>query len=167
MRLRHAPFKPERGKRFLNRVHCQEACTRSYKGHLLCAHKLNLCLSEPFRSALRAAEREKHMRRTMLAAVISFGAAVGVAQAQVPGTNLGTPQTQPQPGGGVAAGPGAPTSATQAAPGNSMDPSRGAPPAGGGTAAPGGDTSTGSPTLTPGGAITPGTPATRGSNSGG
>jgi hypothetical protein len=107
------------------------------------------------------------MRRTMLVAVSVLGAAIGAAQAQVPGTNLGTPQTQPQPGGGVAVGPGAPTSATRMAPGNSVDQSRGAPPAGSGTAVIGGGTGTGSPTLTPGGAITPGTPATRGSNSGG
>lgn len=107
------------------------------------------------------------MRRAMLVAVIGLGTAIGAAQAQVPGTNLGTPQTQPQPGGGVAAGPGAPTSADRMAPGNSMDPSRGAPPAGGGAATTGGNTGTNSPSLTPGGAITPGSPTTRGSNSGG
>ena len=98
------------------------------------------------------------MRRIMLVAVSGLGAALGAAQAQVPNTNLGTPQTQPQPGGGVAAGPGAPTSATQAAPASGMDQSRGAPPAGGGSAATGGNTGTGSPSLTPGGAITPGQP---------
>ena len=107
------------------------------------------------------------MRRIILVAIFGLGAAIGSAQAQVPGTNLGTPQTQPQPGGGVAAGPGAPTSADRMAPGTSMDQSRGAPPAGSGTATRGSDTGTNSPTLTPGGAITPGSPTTRGSNSGG
>lgn len=72
--------------------------------------------------------------------------------AQASGTNLGTPQTQPQPGGGVSAGPGAPTSASPSA---GPTAGRGAPSPGSGTATPGGDAS--SSTLTPGGAIRPGT----------
>ena len=91
-----------------------------------------------------------------------FAAALGtmllpaaVASAQVPGTNLGTTQTQPQPGGGVAAGPGAPTSATRLAPGGgSPVEMRGAPPAGAGAAVAGGP---GTGATTPNGAIRPGT----------
>jgi hypothetical protein len=118
------------------------------------------------------------MRYTLLASAalglaVSFG---GSAFAQVPGTNLGTTETQPRPGGGVAAGPGAPTSAAPLIPGggSAAAPSggtptpgggagsapverRGPPPGGSGTAAPGGDP--GTSTLAPTGAIRPGTSA--------
>jgi hypothetical protein len=107
------------------------------------------------------------MRRIMLVAVFGLVAILGAAQAQVPSTNPGTSQTQPQPGGGVAAGLGVPTSANRLAPGNRMNDARGAPPAGGGSAATGGNAGTDAPALTPGGAINPGSPTTRGSNSGG
>jgi hypothetical protein len=68
--------------------------------------------------------------------------------------NLGTPQTQPQPGGGVGAGPGAPGSASPSA---SAQPGRGAPPPGSATATPGGGGTSGG-NVTPGGAIRPGSP---------
>lgn len=106
------------------------------------------------------------MRLILPLAALACGIALGSAQAQVPGTNLGTPQTQPQPGGGVSSGPGAPTSATRGVAGSDMVAPRGAPPAGGGAPMPGGDTGTGAPSLTPGGAIQPGSPATGGTNSG-
>jgi hypothetical protein len=123
------------------------------------------------------------MRRKMLlaatcGAILSSG---GLALAQVPGTNLGTPQTQPQPGGGVSAGPGAPTSALesagtrrrqaerraprrqgaaenrgmQPARGGSLAENRGPPPPGGAGAVTGGAPSSGQ--LAPSGAIRPGT----------
>jgi hypothetical protein len=74
--------------------------------------------------------------------------------AQAAGTNLGTPQTQPQPGGGVSSGGGAPTSA---APSGGTPSGRGAPAAGSAAPTRGGDAS--NSTLTPGGAIRPGTTA--------
>lgn len=77
-----------------------------------------------------------------------------VILAQAAGTNLGTPQTQPQPGGGVSSGVGAPTSA---APSAGAPSGRGAPAAGSGAPTRGGDAS--NSTLTPGGAIRPGTTA--------
>lgn len=98
------------------------------------------------------------------AAVLLSSAAPRAAEvvlAQAAGTNLGTPQTQPQPGGGVSAGVGAPTSAS---PSGGTPPGRGAPEAGSGVAAPGGDTS--SSTLTPGGAIRPGTASPGGTGGG-
>jgi hypothetical protein len=88
------------------------------------------------------------------------------------GTNLGTPMTQPQPGGGVAAGPGAPTSAAPAAPGSApadaATQGRGAPQPGSAAAPPQGR-ATGSSQLGPTGAIRPGSqggePGTGGSQS--
>jgi hypothetical protein len=74
--------------------------------------------------------------------------------AQAAGTNFGTPQTQPQPGGGVSSGVGAPTSA---APSGGTPAGRGAPAAGSSASTRGGDAS--NSTLTPGGAIRPGTTA--------
>lgn len=100
------------------------------------------------------------VRKSLLMSA-AFGAMLmigGGTFAQVPGTNLGTPQSQPQPGGGVATGPGAPTSATRSVTpmpsdaGSSVG--RGPPAAGGGTATMGSD---GNANLTPGGAIRPGT----------
>jgi hypothetical protein len=103
------------------------------------------------------------MRLTLLAATAALGLAFGTASAQVPSTNPGTPQTQPQPGGGVATGPGAPTSASPGAAGSSMVAPRGAPPAGAGTAVPGGDAS--GSTVAPSGAIRPGSAGTGGTGS--
>ena len=127
------------------------------------------------------------MRRP-LPLTAAFGAALllstsaGVALAQAPGTNLGTPMTQPQPGGSVATGAGAPTSALPsaegpvqgrgapvggaptaalpAAPGSAAavdaaTQGRGPPPPGTATPAPQG-TAAGSSQLGPTGAITPG-----------
>ena len=56
--------------------------------------------------------KHKLLLAATLGAILSSG---GLAFAQVPNTNLGTPQTQPQPGGGVSAGPGAPMSAFEGA----------------------------------------------------
>jgi hypothetical protein len=109
------------------------------------------------------------MHRKMLlaatcGAILSSG---GLALAQVPGTNLGTRQTQPQPGGGVSAGPGAPTSALESAGTRRRQAERRAPrrqgaaenrgplPPGGAGAVTGGDPSSGQ--LAPNGAIRPGT----------
>ena len=102
------------------------------------------------------------MRRTSLicsAAVglLALGGANAPVLAQAAGTNLGTAQSQPQPAGGVATGPGAPTSlspnvAPGAGAGSLTD--RGPPAAGSGTSVQGGD---GNSNLTPGGAIRPGT----------
>src|SRR5690348_10204971 len=86
--------------------------------------------------------------------------------AQASGTNLGTPQMQPRPGGGVDAGPGAPTPALRGAPGSSLAEPRGAPSPGAGTAAPGGDATTGS-NLAPSGAIRPGSQPEGGGTHGG
>jgi hypothetical protein len=107
------------------------------------------------------------MRRTLLLTA-AFGAALlsgAAAQAQgtaspgaAPqgGTSLGTPMTQPQPGGGVATGPGAPTSAVPAAPGSApagtATQGRGPPPPGSATPPPQGSSSQ----LGPTGAIQPG-----------
>jgi hypothetical protein len=103
------------------------------------------------------------MRRTIIMATAAFGLALGTASAQVSPTNPGTPQTQPQPGGGVATGPGAPTSANPGATGSSTVAPRGAPPAGGGAAVRGGDPS--DSTMAPSGAIRPGSPGTGGTGS--
>jgi hypothetical protein len=113
----------------------------------------------------RVTDRRTRMRNAALLAIIGLGLALGTANAQVPGTNLGTPQTQPQPGGGVASGPGAPTPANPGATGSSTVAPRGAPPAGGGAAVPGGDPS--SSTVAPSGAIRPGSPGTDGTGSSG
>lgn len=100
--------------------------------------------------------RKSSLLSAAFGAMLTLG---GGAFAQVPGTNLGTPQSQPQPGGGVAVGSGAPTSASpNVAPapsdaGASMT-GRGPPAAGGGSSTMGGD---GNANLTPGGAIRPGT----------
>lgn len=96
------------------------------------------------------------MRHKLLVAAVmgTMLLPAGPSIAQVPGTNLGTPQTQPQPGGGVAAGPGALTSAAPLAPGSSRVEDRGAPPAGAGAATPGGP---GTSNQAPSGAIRPGT----------
>lgn len=107
------------------------------------------------------------MRRTVLftatlGTVLLLG---GVTMAQVPGTNLGAPTAQPQPGGSVGTGPGAPTSANRGAVGSSQVEPRGAPPPGAGSAQPGGDPSTS--TLAPSGAINPGSSATGGTGGGG
>jgi hypothetical protein len=116
------------------------------------------------------------MRRTLLLTA-AFGAALlsgAAAQAQAPqgGTGLGTPMTQPQPGGGVATGPGAPTSVQPAAPGSAptgaATQGRGPPPPGSATPPPQGSV-TGSSQLGPTGAIVPGAqgaePGTGGSQS--
>jgi len=106
-----------------------------------------------------------------LGAVLLFSSgasrASDVVLAQASGTNLGTPQSQPQPGGGVDRGVGAPTSASPALPGRDNSPveRRGPPAPGSGSASPGGDGSS-SGTLTPGGAIRPGAAGT-GSGTGG
>jgi hypothetical protein len=125
------------------------------------------------------------MRRILLLTA-AFGAALlpcataGLAQVQgttpqatsPQGTNLGTPLTQPQPGGGVAAGAGAPTSALPSAGGSApMDAAtqgRGPPPPGSSTPVPQGNVA-GSSQIGPTGAITPGAggaePGTGGSQS--
>lgn len=87
------------------------------------------------------------------------------AQAQASGTNLGTPQTQPMPGGGVDRGPGAPTNALNDIP----QAGRGAPSPGTAAPTPNGS-STGGSNLAPSGAVRPGsTPGGTGTggNSGG
>ena len=74
------------------------------------------------------------------------------------GTNLGTPLTQPQPGGSVGAGAGAPTSALPSTGGPAAvdaTQGRGPPQPGSATAPPGGSV-TGSSQLAPTGAIVPG-----------
>ena len=96
----------------------------------------------------------------------------GTVLAQAQGTNPGTPMTQPQPGGGVATGPGAPTSALPAAPGSAptgaATQGRGPPQPGSATPPPQGSV-TGSSQLGPTGAIVPGAqggePGTGGSQS--
>lgn len=122
--------------------------------------------------------------KLLLAATLGVAlSSVGFASAQAPGTNLGAPQTQPQPGGGVNAGRGAPTSALDSAgtrrrqterqaprrrdqaaeSRRGVEPAgaggrvqdRGPPPAGGAGAATGGDPSSGQLGLN--GAIRPGT----------
>ena len=92
------------------------------------------------------------------------------------GPNLGTPMTQPQPGGSVGTGAGAPTSALPSAGGSgpvdAATQGRGPPQPGSATAPPQGSV-TGSGQLAPTGAIVPGAqggePGTGGSqsNSGG
>src|SRR3954469_11376263 len=81
--------------------------------------------------------------------------------AQSSGTNLGSPRTQPLPGGGVDAGPGAPTATL---PGVPPGP-RGAPEPGAATPSPGGAATSGS-NLAPTGAIRPGS-GTAGEGTGG
>jgi hypothetical protein len=95
------------------------------------------------------------------AALVSAG--LVEAQAQDNRGNFGTPQTQPQPGGGVTAGPGAPTSAVPASP---VMPGRGAPTPGSVGGGQGG-AGTGGPMVTGNGAITPGNPAQDGRSGGG
>ena len=94
-------------------------------------------------------------------------------QATTPqGTNLGTPMTQPQPGGSVGTGAGAPTSALPSAggppPADAATQGRGPPQPGSGTPQPQGSV-TGSSQLGPTGAIVPGAqggePGTGGSQS--
>jgi hypothetical protein len=82
-------------------------------------------------------------------------------QATTPqGTDLGTPMTQPQPGGGVATGAGAPTSALPSAggpaPADAATQGRGPPPPGSAAAPPPQGSVTGSSQLGPTGAIRPG-----------
>jgi hypothetical protein len=87
-------------------------------------------------------------------AALSLGlslAANGHVAAQTSGTNLGTPQTQPMPGGGVDRGPGAPTSALS----DRVDPGLGAPAPGSATPSATGDATSGS-NVAPSGAIRPG-----------
>ena len=126
------------------------------------------------------------MRRTLLLGA-AFGAALllpcataGLAQTQgtapqatsPQGTSLGTPMTQPQPGGGVATGAGAPTSALPSAGGpapvDAATQGRGPPQPGSATSPPQGSV-TGSSQLGPTGAIVPGAqggePGTGGSQS--
>jgi hypothetical protein len=88
----------------------------------------------------------------------------GTVLAQAPGTapqgtNLGTPMTQPQPGGSVATGAGAPTSALPSAggppPADAATQGRGPPQPGSATPQPHGSV-TGSSQLGPTGAIVPG-----------
>jgi hypothetical protein len=88
------------------------------------------------------------------------GTVLAQAQGTTPqGTNLGSPMTQPQPGGGVSTGPGAPTSALPAAPGSAPTDTatqgRGPPNPGSATPPPQGSV-TGSSQLGPTGAIVPG-----------
>lgn len=100
------------------------------------------------------------MRRTLLCTSVLGAAlllgvqghAADLVLAQASGTNLGTPQTQPMPGGGVNTGPGA---ATSALPGSTMVPGRGAPAPGSADPARSGDATSGS-NVAPGGAIRPG-----------
>ncbi len=124
------------------------------------------------------------MRRTLLlttafcAALLSGAAAQAqgtTPQATNPrGTNLGTPMTQPQPGGGVSTGAGAPTSALPSAGGagpvDAATQGRGPPQPGSATPPPQGGV-TGSSQLSPTGAIVPGAqggePGTGGSQSSG
>ena len=88
-----------------------------------------------------------------------------IVLAQASGTNLGTPQTQPRPGGGVDAGPGAPTPAAPGALGDRAE-GRGAPPPGSATPTPSGDATTGS-NVAPSGAIRPGSQPEAGGTGGG
>ena len=119
------------------------------------------------------------MRRTFLLAAAAGAALLSCAPGTTPQatgpqrTNLGTPMTQPQPGGGVATGPGAPTSALPAAPppapaGAAAAQRRGPPPPGSATAPRQGSV-TGSSQLGPTEAIRPGAqggePGTGGSQS--
>jgi len=103
-------------------------------------------------------------------------ASIGLAQSQ--GTNLGTPRTQPQPGGSAATGPGAPTSALPSAGGAAGTSAPALPSAGGmgpvdaatqGRGPPPLGSVTGSSQIGPTGAITPGAegaePGTGGSQS--
>lgn len=116
--------------------------------------------------------RRRAMRRTLLlttafSAALLSGAAAGLAQTQgttpqaasPQGTSLGNPLTQPQPGGSVATGAGAPTSALPSAGGSApvdaATQGRGPPPPGSATPAPQGSV-TGSSQLGPTGAIVPG-----------
>jgi hypothetical protein len=107
------------------------------------------------------------MRRTPLIVsaglgLLALAAAPVQASAQAAGTNLGTAQSQLQPGGGVANGAGAPTSLSpNVAPGARIDAlnDRGPPATGTGTSLKGGD---GNSNLTPGGAIRPGTSSSGG-----
>jgi hypothetical protein len=122
------------------------------------------------------------MRRTLVLTA-AFGAALlsgAAAQTQgtapqaisPQGTNPGTPMTQPQPGGGVATGAGAPTSALPSVGGSGpLDAAaqgRGPPQPGSATPPPQGSVA-GSSQLGPTGAITPGAqggePGTGGSQS--
>jgi hypothetical protein len=111
------------------------------------------------------------MRRTLLlttafgaALMLSATAGTTFAQAQGPTPQRGppppgTPLTQPQPGGGVATGAGAPTSAVPAAPGSApvdaATQGRGPPPPGSAAPPPQGAAG-GSSQLGPTGAIAPG-----------
>lgn len=107
------------------------------------------------------------MRSAVIATALIGLLSAGAAMAQAPGSTQAVPGpnargTQPQPGGGVSVGPGAPTSAAEGV--NPMG--RGAPPAG--SASPSGlGSGTGGSRLTPGGAIRPGNPTLGGQNSGG
>jgi hypothetical protein len=83
------------------------------------------------------------MRRTLLLTAAAAGAALlSCAPRTTPqATNLGTPNTQPQPGGSVSAGSGAPISALPAAPTRAQQRGgTGGSSARGGPAAPGGTT---------------------------
>ena len=118
------------------------------------------------------------MRRTFLLTAAAGAALLSCAPRTTPQAtgpqrgSLGTPMTQPQPGGGVATGPGAPTSALPAAPGSAptgaATQGRGPPQPGSATPPPQGSV-TGSSQLGPTGAIVPGAqggePGTGGSQS--
>ena len=93
------------------------------------------------------------MRRTLLLTTAAAGAALlSCAPRTTPqATNLGTPNTQPQPGGSVSAGSGAPISALPAAPTRAQQ--RGGT---GGSALPPGDTVPGCSSSARGGPAVPG-----------
>ncbi len=118
------------------------------------------------------------MRRTLLLTAAAGAALLSCAPRSTPQAtspqrgNLGTPMTQPQPGGSVAAGPGAPTSALPAAPGSvpaDAATQRRGPPSPGSATAPRQGSVTGSSQLGPTGAVVPGAegagPGTGGSQS--
>ena len=118
------------------------------------------------------------MRRPLLLTAAAGAALLSCAPGTTPQAtnsqrgNLGTPMTQPQPGGGVAAGVGAPTSALPAAPGSvpaDAATQRRGPPTPGSATPPQQGSVTGSSQLGPTGAIVPGAggagPGTGGSQS--
>ena len=99
---------------------------------------------------------------TAMAAMLTAGLAVAQTSPSQPMPGPNARGTLPQPGGGVNAGPGAPTSAADSA----MPGGRGAPPAG--SSSPSGlGSGTGGSALTPGGAIRPGNPTLGGQNNSG
>ena len=105
------------------------------------------------------------MRRTLLFTAAAGAALLSCAPRTTPQAtspqrgNLGTPMTQPQPGGGVSAGSGAPTSALPAAPGPALTgvpAQRRGPPSPGSAAPPRQGGVTGSSQLGATGAVRPG-----------